>query len=187
MTHKTSCAGHDRVFAFASAGLWSNVLDYLRDTVMDLDKKSRKGCTLLTMAVKGHLGDECLHAVVNLLQAGADVNAYDHLGTPLHHACMASAPHKIETLLQWGADPTLKTCDGRSVLQLCAAGMDDSLALMCMQRLLPALLARCPDKWEGAANDIRTCLAYGRPDLADLIATALHWSPLRARWIQACV
>jgi ankyrin repeat protein len=53
-----------------------------------------------------------------LVEAGADVNASDRWGTPLHRAAERGLDQIVELLLQAGADPSVRDPEGRTALDM---------------------------------------------------------------------
>ena len=90
------------------------VLRTILATKPDLEMRNDIGQSVLNYAIEA--GDE--NAVLELLQAGADVNSQDHDGrTPLHRLMRSKRcpdPDKVELLLEWGADISLEEKNGHA-------------------------------------------------------------------------
>ena len=81
----------------------------------DLEMRNDIGQSVLNYVI--HQVDEC--ALLDLLQAGADVNTQDVYGrTPLHGLIGAWCPfpEKVKMLLEWGADIFLEDEDGETAV-----------------------------------------------------------------------
>ena len=85
------------------------------------------GYKITNLTQRNHLNDTPLHTVCSwgepdalktLLSAGVDVNARGDRGcTPLFNAVIGENAEIVELLLRAGADPSIRSADGQSVLQ----------------------------------------------------------------------
>ena len=97
-----------------------------------------RGFTLLTCAVMTRNfvpGDQVVHVVKQLLDAGADVNKGCRLEmTALHYACIFELPIKVtKLLLDKGADVNKQDCWQRTPLHIAVAHWNRSLIKMLLE------------------------------------------------------
>lgn len=94
-----------------------------------------------------------------LIEAGADVQATDHMGwTPLHRACFAGLAEVTGLLIRLRADPSAADNDGLQPLHVAAAGEH----LECCRHLLAARAdPRVPDAYGGMSAQMHALSKEG--------------------------